>query len=77
MIDPHVKDNMKAVLTDIQNGEFARRFIGDQDAGAPEFTELRAKGQNHPVEAVGKDLRKLFSWVKPTDSDYVEGSASR
>lgn len=77
VIDPHVKDNMKAVLTDIQNGEFARRFIGDQDAGAPEFTELRAKGQNHPVEAVGKDLRKLFSWVKPTDSDYVEGSASR
>lgn len=77
VIDPHVKDNMKAVLTDIQNGAFAKRFIGDQDAGAPEFKELRAKGQNHPIEAVGKDLRKLFSWVKTTDSDYVEGSAAR
>ncbi len=77
VIDPHVKDNMKAVLTDIQTGAFAKRFIDDQDAGAPEFTALREKGQNHPIEPVGRELRKLFSWVKPTDADYVEGSAAR
>ncbi|MEI2826075.1 MAG: hypothetical protein V9F04_06420 [Dermatophilaceae bacterium] len=39
---------MKAVLADIQNGAFAKRFIGDQDAGAPEFKDLRAKGAAAP-----------------------------
>ncbi len=77
VIDPHVKENMRAVLTDIQNGAFAKRFIDDQDAGAPEFKALREKGAQHPIEATGRDLRKLMAWVKQTDSDYVEGSAAR
>ena len=77
VIDPHVKENMKAVLTDIQNGTFAKRFIDDQDAGAPEFTALREKGAQHPIEATGRELRGLMAWVKQTDSDYIEGSAAR
>lgn len=77
VITPDVKANMGAVLADIQSGAFAERFINDQDAGAPEFTELREKGQNHPIEPVGRELRKLFAWVKPSDTDYVEGSAAR
>ena len=77
VIDPHVKENMKAVLADIQSGAFATRFIADQDAGAPEFTALREKGQNHPIEPVGRELRKLFAWVRPADTDYREGSAAR
>ncbi len=77
VIDEHVKENMKAVLADIQDGTFARRFIADQDAGAPEFKALRAKGEHHPIEATGRELRKLFAWVKPADTDYVEGSAGR
>lgn len=77
VIDPRVKENMQAVLADIQSGAFAARFIADQDAGAPEFLALRAKGEAHPIEAVGRDLRKMFSWIKPADSDYVEGHAAR
>jgi len=77
VIDESVKANMKAVLTDIQNGAFAERFIADQDAGAPEFKALRAKGEQHPIEATGRDLRALMSWVQGGDSDYVEGSATR
>ena len=76
VIDPHVKENMKAVLADIQDGTFAKRFIDDQDAGAPEFTALREKGEGHPIEATGRELRALFAW-KQTDSDYVDGSAAR
>ena len=76
VIDPSVKDNMKAVLADIQSGAFAKRFIEDQDAGAPEFLSLREKGAAHPIEATGKELRALFAW-KQTDTDYVEGSAAR
>lgn len=77
VITPDVKANMGAVLADIQSGAFAKRFIDDQDAGAPEFKELREKGQNHPIEPVGRELRKLFAWVKPSDTDYTEGSAAR
>ncbi|MFT4009390.1 MAG: ketol-acid reductoisomerase [Nocardioidaceae bacterium] len=76
IIDPHVKENMQAVLADIQNGSFAQRFIDDQDAGAPEFKALRAKGEQHPIEATGRELRKLMSWVKTSD-DYTEGTAAR
>lgn len=77
VIDPHVKENMKAVLADIQNGAFAKRFIDDQDAGAPEFKALREKGAAHPIEAVGRELRKMMSWVKNPKDDYKEGSAAR
>ncbi|MBX3094274.1 MAG: ketol-acid reductoisomerase [Cryobacterium sp.] len=76
VIDPHVKENMQAVLADIQSGAFAKRFIADQDAGAPEFKELRAKGEAHPIEATGKQLRALFAW-KSQDDDYTDGSAAR
>ncbi len=77
VVDDRVKENMKAVLEDVRNGAFAQRFIDDQDAGAPEFKELRAKGAAHPIEAVGKDLRGMMAWVKSHDTDYVEGSAAR
>ena len=76
VIDPHVKENMRAVLDDIQSGAFAARFIADQDAGAPEFYALREKGAQHPIEATGRELRALFAW-KQTDADYTEGSAAR
>ena len=76
VITPDVKDNMKAVLADIQSGAFAKRFIDDQDAGAPEFKELRKKGEEHPIEATGQELRALFAW-KQQDADYVDGSAAR
>ncbi len=78
VIDPSVKENMQAVLADIRSGAFARRFIEDQDAGAPEFKALREKGAQHPIEATGRELRKLMAWVdSDRDQDYVEGSAAR
>lgn len=77
VIDARVKESMQAVLKDIQSGAFAKRFIEDQDAGAPEFKALRAKGEAHPIEATGRELRKLMSWVKTDDSDYKEGTAAR
>ncbi|KQM15498.1 ketol-acid reductoisomerase [Plantibacter sp. Leaf171] len=77
VIDPSVKTNMQAVLKDIQDGTFAKRFIEDQDAGAPEFLELRKKGEDHPIEATGRELRKLFAWNASNDDDYVDGSVAR
>ncbi|HEY3530615.1 MAG TPA: ketol-acid reductoisomerase [Nocardioides sp.] len=77
VIDEHVKENMVQVLAKIKDGSFAQRFIDDQDAGGPEFAALRAKGEQHPIEATGRELRKLMAWVKSHDSDYTEGTATR
>jgi ketol-acid reductoisomerase len=77
VIDEHVKENMKAVLAEVQSGAFAERFIADQDAGAPEFKALRAEGEAHPIEPIGKELRKLFAWTSAGDDDYTEGQVAR
>lgn len=76
VITPDVKQHMKEVLADIQSGIFAKRFIDDQDAGAPEFLALRAKGESHPIEATGRALRQSFGWTS-VDADYTDGSAAR
>jgi ketol-acid reductoisomerase len=76
IIDASVKQRMQDVLDEIVDGTFARRFIADQDAGAPEFVKLRAEAEAHPIEATGRELRKLMSWVD-SDDDYTEGTAAR
>jgi ketol-acid reductoisomerase len=77
VIDASVKARMQDVLADIRSGAFAKRFIDDQDAGAPEFKALRAAGEAHPIEETGRQLRGLMAWVKSHDDDYVEGTAAR
>ena len=77
IIDESVKARMKDVLTEVQDGTWAERFIEDQDAGAPKFAEYRKQAEQHPIEAAGRELRKLMAWVKSHDDDYVEGTAAR
>ena len=77
VIGPEVKEHMKEVLADIQNGKFAQRFMDDQKNGAAEFKELRAKEETHPIETTGRELRQMFSWLKDSDDDYTEGTAAR
>ena len=76
IIDESVKANMQAVLKDVQSGAFAKRFIDDQAAGGAEFQKLRSESEAHPIEATGRELRKLFAWQQQ-DEDYVDGSAAR
>lgn len=77
VITDDTKKAMREILSDIQDGTFAERFIADQDAGAPEFAKLRAQGEAHPIESVGRDLRQMFSWNKSAGDDYEEGHARR
>ena len=77
VIDDGTKERMKGILDDIQSGAFAERFIGDQDAGAPEFLKLRKEGEDHPIESTGRELRKLFAWNSSDDDDYVDGEVAR
>ena len=76
VIGPEVKEHMKEVLADIQDGTFAKRFIADQDNGGLEFKALRAENEAHPIEKTGQKLRKAFGWTS-ADSDYTDGSAAR
>jgi ketol-acid reductoisomerase len=77
IIDESVKDRMRQVLREVQDGSWAAGFIADQDAGAPEFKRLRAQGEQHPIETVGRELRQLMPWIESKDDDYTEGTAAR
>ena len=67
VIDAHVKENMKRVLKDVQDGTFAREWIAENDEGRHRFTQLRREGAEHPIEKVGAELRGMMSFLKDTD----------
>ena len=64
VITPDVKDNMKAVLKDIQSGAFSDSFIKDNENGFKEFLRMRKEQQGHQIESVGIDLRDMMPFVK-------------
>ena len=64
VIDQHVKDNMKKVLAAVQDGSFAREWIAENDEGRHRFMQLRKENAEHPIEAVGKDLRGMMSFLQ-------------
>ena len=64
VITEQTKANMKAVLTDIQNGTFAKGFIEDNQQGFKAFKKMRTDNAGHPIEAVGEELRKMMPFVK-------------
>jgi ketol-acid reductoisomerase len=63
VITPAVKDEMRKILAEIQDGRFAREWVAEDDNGRPNFTRLQKEGQEHPIEQVGEKLRGLMSWV--------------
>jgi len=67
VIDEHVKENMKRVLAQVQDGSFAREWIAENDEGRPRFDRLRRENAEHPIESVGKELRGMMSFLKDAD----------
>jgi ketol-acid reductoisomerase len=63
IISPSVKQEMRKVLDEIQDGRFAREWVEEDDNGRPNFTKLRQEGEAHQIEQVGRKLRGLMSWV--------------
>ncbi len=66
IINEQVRAEMRQILTEIQTGQFAREFVLENQAGRPVFTAMRRREAEHPIEEVGRDLRAMFSWLKPT-----------
>jgi len=54
---------MKEILGEIQSGEFAREFIGENKAGNENFDRMRKEGADHQIEEVGKELRSMMPWI--------------
>ncbi len=65
VIGERVKQEMKKILGEIQSGEFAKEWIAECESGSARFQELRAQSKQHPIETVGKKLRKMMSWLRP------------
>lgn len=63
VVDDSSRAAMKAVLTDIQDGTFARNWIAENENGMPEFKRMMQADLDHPIEAVGKDLRSRMDWL--------------
>ncbi|ELR98699.1 ketol-acid reductoisomerase [Gloeocapsa sp. PCC 73106] len=64
VITDQTRAEMRQILKEIQSGQFAREFVLENQAGKPGFTAMRRQESEHPIEAVGQDLRAMFSWLK-------------
>ena len=67
VIDEHVKQNMKKILADIQDGTFAREWITENHEGRPRFRPLREAARTSQIQEVGKDLRSMMPWLNPKE----------
>jgi ketol-acid reductoisomerase len=64
IIDEHVKQTMRRLLRDIQDGTFARTWILENQAGRPNFYARRQQESEHPIEKVGAELRAMMPFIK-------------
>ena len=71
VINAESRKAMKAILTEIQDGTFAKRFLADQASGRKEFLAFREAEAKHPVEIVGKKLRASMPFLDPVTVEEV------
>jgi len=63
VIDDMVRENLWEILAEIQDGTFAKEWILENQAGRPVFNALKRKDREHPIELVGRELRKMMPWL--------------
>jgi ketol-acid reductoisomerase len=64
IINDETRKEMKKILDEIQNGQFAKEWILENQANRPQFNALRKRDQEHLIEKVGKALRAMMPWIK-------------
>ncbi|MDD2553164.1 MAG: ketol-acid reductoisomerase [Desulfotomaculaceae bacterium] len=64
IITEETRKEMKKILAEVQNGEFAKRWILENKAGRPAYNAMKKKESEHLVEKVGAELRKMMPWLK-------------
>jgi ketol-acid reductoisomerase len=68
IINKQTRAEMQKILQEIQDGSFAKEWIDECKAGKPNFKRLYQADKNHPVEVVGRRLRKMFSWMQAKEA---------
>jgi ketol-acid reductoisomerase len=56
---------MKQLLKEIQQGDFAKKWIAENENGLPNFKKMREQDRNHPIEVVGAKLRNMMPFLDP------------
>jgi len=74
VIGPETKAAMKQILEEIQTGQFAREFVGENQTGRSAMKMLRERGARHPIEVVGAELRSMMPFVS-TALERAEGGS--
>lgn len=64
IVNEETRKEMKKVLTEVQNGEFAKDWILENQAGRPYYRAMRNKEANYLIEKVGKELRSMMPWIE-------------
>ena len=64
VVTPETKRTMKKILGEIQSGRFAREWVLENQANRPVYNALLKKGEDHPIEEVGKRLRGMMPWLQ-------------
>jgi ketol-acid reductoisomerase len=72
IVGEQTRESMKKILADIQSGLFAREWIGENKAGGKKFAALRETEKQHPVEAVGANLRSMMSWLEKDSAKQAQ-----
>ncbi len=67
VITDSTRETMRRMLADIRAGDYARRWIAENEAGRPEFTAIRVREQGHPIERVGAELRRMMPFLDPVE----------
>jgi len=72
VVTPATKKTMQKILKEIQSGKFAKEWIAESGSGRAKFNELRKAGQEHQIEAVGKNLRSMMPWISAGKQKVAE-----
>ena len=75
VIDAHVRETMKKILADIQSGSFAREWMEENTKCRQKFLAMRAKAEDHLIEKVGIELRKMMAWNRPAEQEATAAQA--
>src|ERR1700736_3228245 len=67
VIDNQVRENMRQVLREIQDGSFAEKWLDENSNGRAQFLAMRQEQAEHPVEKVGRELRSMMTWLEPVE----------
>ena len=75
VVDEHTRAQMRTILREIQDGQFAREWVAEHQAGRARYQSLKKRDIEHPIETVGKRLRASMSWLQESAKPKAAAAA--